>query len=111
MVGFISAFLVYLVILSASGLIAQYWRARTATGAQRARQALVEAQLGATLAARNLQNASGLAPTDRIVQLDGQPLVDPAEIAYTMLSLGSSFEVCAARDGGRYCRIVSLGDG
>jgi len=35
-VGFISAFLVYVVILSASGLIAQYRRARSATGAQRA---------------------------------------------------------------------------
>jgi outer membrane protein len=45
---------------------------------QRARQSLVEAQLGATLAARNLQNASGLAPSDRIVQLDDDLAPEPA---------------------------------
>jgi len=45
---------------------------------QRARQSLVEAQLGATLAARNLQNATGLAPTDRIVQLEDDLAPEPA---------------------------------
>ena len=45
---------------------------------QRARQSLAEAQLGATLAARNLQNASGLAPSDRLVQLDDDLAPEPA---------------------------------
>lgn len=36
---------------------------------QRARQALAEAELGAVLSARNLRNATGLEPSDRVVQL------------------------------------------
>lgn len=44
---------------------------------QRARQALMEAQLNATLAARNLQNATGLVPSDRVVQLDDDLAPEP----------------------------------
>jgi outer membrane protein len=44
---------------------------------QRARQALAEAQLNATLAARNLENATGLRPSDRIVQLEDDLAPEP----------------------------------
>lgn len=53
---------------------------------------------------------SGFRVGDRLVRLGGQPLVDPAQIAYTMIDLGAEFEVCAARETGSYCRIVAPGE-
>lgn len=61
----------------------------------------------AELSGRNPLARAGFRTGDRLTRLDGQPLVDPAQIAYTMTSLGDSFEVCADRNGAAYCRIVS----
>ncbi len=61
----------------------------------------------AEMSRANALSRSGFQVGDRLVRLGGQPLVDPAQIAYTMISLGERFEVCAARETGSYCRIVS----
>lgn len=65
----------------------------------------------AELSGANPLAKAGFRAGDRLTRWNGQPLVDPAQIAYAMLSLGEEFEVCAEREGGDYCRIVSLGNG
>ncbi len=65
----------------------------------------------AELSGANPLAKAGFRRGDRLTRWNGQPLVDPAQIAYAMLSLGEEFEVCAEREGGDYCRIVSLGNG
>lgn len=54
---------------------------------------------------------AGFHAGDRLTRFDGQPLVDPAQIAYTMTSLGESFEVCADRNGSDFCRVVDASGG
>lgn len=52
------------------GVAAQLELARAEAELSRARQALAEARLMATLAARNLENLTGLAPSEQRVELD-----------------------------------------
>jgi len=72
---------------------------------QRARQSLAEAQLNATLAARNLRNATGLEPSDRLVQLDDDLAPEPdlqrylAEVEQHPLIQASRADALAAERG------------
>lgn len=72
---------------------------------QRARQALVEAQLGATLAARNLRNATGLEPSNREVQLTDDLAPEPeldrylAELEQHPLVRAARMDTVAAERG------------
>lgn len=55
--------------------------------------------------------AAGFRLGDRLTRINGEPLVDPAQIAHLFAQLGERFEVCAARDGGEHCRMVVLEKG
>lgn len=51
---------------------------------------------------------AGFEKGDRITRFNGQPLEDPAQVAHLFASLGTSFEVCAQRGNGEYCRLINL---
>lgn len=61
----------------------------------------------AQLSGANPLAAAGFRSGDVLTRLDGQPLNDPAQIAYTIMDLDSEFEVCAKRRRGEYCRLVT----
>lgn len=69
---------------------------------------------GLSIAWRNKRNPlakAGFRIGDRLIRLNGQPLEDPAQIAYIVIGLRERFEVCAARDGADYCRVVVAAGG
>ncbi|MFW6093149.1 MAG: hypothetical protein ACODAC_04185 [Pseudomonadota bacterium] len=78
---------------------------------QQATEGYVSGMRIAEMTSRNALARAGFRTGDRLTRIDGQPLVDPAQIAYTMVSLGEAFEVCAERDTAAYCRTVTLDDG
>lgn len=51
---------------------------------------------------------AGFEKGDRITRFNGQPLEDPSQVAHLFASLGTSFEVCAERGSGEYCRLINL---
>lgn len=55
--------------------------------------------------------AAGFKAGDKLTVINGQPLQDPAQIAYLFTTLESRFEVCADRDDGQYCRFVTIENG
>lgn len=59
------------------GAAPQLEQARAEAEVQRANQQVAEARLGAVLAARNLQNATYLTPTDRLVELEDDLHAEP----------------------------------
>ncbi|MGQ9424372.1 PDZ domain-containing protein [Gilvimarinus sp. F26214L] len=75
---------------------------------EQGREGFVSGMRIAELSARNPLAEAGFQAGDRLVRFDGQPLEDPSQIAHLFASLGESFEVCAERETGEYCRIINL---
>jgi outer membrane protein TolC len=84
------------------GAAPQLELARAEAEVQRARQSLAEAQLSATLSARNLQNATGITPSDAEVELEDdlheEPALDRflAEIEHHPLVSAARYDALAA---------------
>lgn len=70
----------------------------------------IEGMRIAEIAGENPLAKAGFSPGDRITRIDGKPLNDPAQIAHLFTALGGRFEVCAAREGNRRCRMIALED-
>ncbi len=87
------------------GVSPQLELARAQAEVARARQALVEAQLGATLSARNLENVTGVRPTARVVTLEEALGADPP-LAHFVRSVDDLPAVRAARQAERAAGIA-----